>query len=64
MVHGAADRGRLATSRERDPGGRALPEARDHRADLLEEENRRLNQLLADLTLDKQMLQEALRKNW
>ena len=29
-----------------------------------EEEHRRLNQLVADLTLDKQMLQEALRKNW
>ncbi len=30
----------------------------------LEEENRRLKQLVADLTLDKHMLQEALRKNW
>jgi putative transposase len=30
----------------------------------VEEENRRLKQLVADLTLDKQMLQEALRKNW
>jgi putative transposase len=29
-----------------------------------EEENRRLKQLVADLPLDKQMLQEALRKNW
>lgn len=30
----------------------------------VEEENRRLKQLVADLTRDKQMLQEALRKNW
>jgi putative transposase len=30
----------------------------------VEEENCRLKRLVADLTLDKQMLQEALRKNW
>jgi putative transposase len=30
----------------------------------VESENRRLKQLVADLTLDKQMSQEALRKNW
>jgi putative transposase len=30
----------------------------------VEDENRRLKQLVADLTLDKHMLQEALRKNW
>ena len=30
----------------------------------VEEENRKLKQLVADLSLDKQMLQEALRKNW
>ncbi len=30
----------------------------------IEGENRRLKQIVADLTLDKQMLQEALRKNW
>ncbi len=29
----------------------------------VEDENRRLKQLVADLTLDRQMLQEALRKN-
>jgi putative transposase len=29
----------------------------------LEDENRRLKQLVADLTLDKHMLSEALRKN-
>jgi putative transposase len=28
----------------------------------LEEENRKLKQLVADLSLDKQMLQEVLRK--
>lgn len=30
----------------------------------VEVENRRLKQIVADLTLDRQMLQEALRKNW
>jgi putative transposase len=30
----------------------------------LEDENRKLKQLVADLSLDKHMLQEALRKNW
>jgi putative transposase len=30
----------------------------------VEDENRRLKQLVADLTLDKQMPEEALRKNW
>ncbi len=30
----------------------------------VEDENRRLKQLVADLTLDKQMPGEALRKNW
>ena len=29
---------------------------------ILEEENRKLNQLVADLSLDKQMLQDVLRK--
>ncbi len=30
----------------------------------LEEENRRLKQLVADLTLDKAMLQDVLRRKW
>ena len=30
----------------------------------VEEENRKLKQLVADLSLDKHMLQEGLRKNW
>ncbi len=30
----------------------------------VEEEHRRLKQLVADLTLDKQLLQEALRNKW
>ena len=30
----------------------------------VEEENRKLKQLVADLSLDKHMLQEALRKTW
>jgi putative transposase len=33
------------------------------RLKLLEEENRKLKQLVADLSLDKQMLQEVLRKS-
>ncbi len=43
---------------------------RAHEADFvvcdqtIEEENRKLKQLVADLSLDKHMLQEALRKNW
>jgi putative transposase len=37
-----------------------VPEVR--RLKLLEEENRTLKQLVADLSLDKQMLQEVLRK--
>ncbi len=34
-----------------------------HRLRQVEDENRRLKQLVADLTLDKHMLAEALRKN-
>ena len=30
----------------------------------VEEENRKLKQLVVDLSLDKHMLQEALRKHW
>jgi len=30
----------------------------------LEEENRRLGRLVADLSLDKEMLQEVIRKNF
>jgi putative transposase len=30
----------------------------------LQEENRRLKRVVADLTLDKDILQEALRKKW
>ena len=30
----------------------------------VEEENRKLKQLVADLSLDKHMLQEALQKSW
>ncbi len=33
------------------------------RLKMLEEENRRLKQLVADLALDKEMLQDVLRKN-
>jgi putative transposase len=41
-------------------GGLGIPEVR--RLKQLEDENRRLKQLVADLTLDKQMLQEVLSK--
>jgi putative transposase len=40
--------------------GMGVPEIR--RLKQLEDENRRLKQLVADLTLDKQMLQEVLSK--
>jgi putative transposase len=39
-----------------------VPEARRLRD--LEDENRRLNKLVADLSLDKQMLEDVLSKKW
>jgi putative transposase len=41
-------------------GGMGVPEVR--RLKVLEDENRRLKQLVADLTLDRSMLQDALSK--
>jgi len=41
-------------------GGMGVPEIRQLRQ--VEEENRRLKRLVADLTLDKQMLQDVLSK--
>ena len=41
-------------------GGMRVAEVRKLR--ILEEENRKLKQLVADLSLDKQMLQDVLRK--
>jgi len=43
-------------------GGMGISEARRLRA--LEEENRRLKHLVADLTLDKQALQAVVGKKW
>ncbi len=43
-------------------GGMGTPEIRELRQ--LREENRKLKQLVADLSLDKTMLQESLRKKW
>ena len=43
-------------------GGMTVPEAK--RLKSLEDENRRLKTLVADLTLDKQMLKELLGKKW
>jgi putative transposase len=43
-------------------GGISSPELRELRQ--LREENRRLKTVVADLTLDRTMLQEALRKKW
>jgi putative transposase len=42
-------------------GGLGLSELRRLRQ--LEDENHRLKQIVADLTLDKQMLQDVLKKN-
>ena len=42
--------------------GMGVPEIR--RLKQLEEENRRLRQLVADLTLDKTMLQDVVRRKW
>lgn len=43
-------------------GGLGVSELRELRQ--LKEENRKLKQLVADLSLDKSLLQEALRKRW
>lgn len=43
-------------------GSLGIPELRELRQ--LREENRRLKGLVADLSLDKTILQEALRKKW
>jgi putative transposase len=43
-------------------GNLGVPELRELRQ--LREENRRLKGLVADLTLDRSILQEALRKKW
>ena len=43
-------------------GGISSPELRELRQ--LRDENRRLKSVVADLTLDRTMLQEALRKKW
>lgn len=42
--------------------GMGTPELRELRQ--LRDENRKLKQVVADLTLDRTMLQEALRKKW
>jgi putative transposase len=43
-------------------GDLGVPEIRELRQ--LREENRKLKQLVADLSLDKTILQESLRKQW
>jgi len=43
-------------------GGLGVSELRELKQ--LREENRKLKQLVADLSLDKSILQEALRKKW
>lgn len=43
-------------------GGLGVPELRELRQ--LRDENRRLKGLVADLALDKEILQEAVRKKW
>jgi putative transposase len=47
---------------KRKYGGLGGPEVRELRQ--LRDENRRLKQTVADLTLDKRILQETLRKEW
>ena len=47
---------------KRKYGGLGVPELRELRQ--LRDENRRLKQSVADLTLDKQILQESLRIEW
>jgi putative transposase len=43
-------------------GGLGVPEVRELRQ--LREENTRLKRLVADLSVDREVLQEALRKKW
>ena len=43
-------------------GGMGVSELRELRQ--LKEENRKLKQIVADLSLDKTILQEALQKKW
>ena len=43
-------------------GGLGVPELRELRQ--LREENGRLKRMVADLSVDKEILQEALRKKW
>jgi putative transposase len=43
-------------------GGLGIPELRELRQ--LRDENKRLKGIVADLTLDRTILQEALRKKW
>jgi putative transposase len=43
-------------------GSLGVPELRELRA--LRDENRRLKQLVADLSLDKTILQESLKREW
>ncbi len=43
-------------------GSLGVPELRELRQ--LRDENRRLKQLVADLSLDKSILQEAMRRKW
>jgi putative transposase len=47
---------------KRKYGGLGVGELRELKQ--LQEENRRLKRVVADLTLDKDILQEALRKKW
>jgi putative transposase len=47
---------------KRKYGGLGVSELRELRQ--LRDENRRLKHLVADLTLDKRILQESLRKKW
>jgi putative transposase len=47
-------------TRQKKYGGFRVPELRRLRQ--LEEENQKLKQLVADLSLDKQMLQEVIKK--
>ena len=47
---------------EEEVRGPGVPELRELRQ--LREENRRLKGLVADLSLDREILQEAIRKKW
>jgi len=62
LARGDGDFGADVLSLEEEVRGLGISELRKLKQ--LEEENRKLKQLVADLSLDKKMLQDVLSKKW